>query len=289
MSAAQTPASELELLREKRKTLEQMIRIAEAVERLHHGLTASLLLGKPTHLIPKKVVESFEAMDEKTQMLPSKQLHEILEQLQNSIQEKLASILQIAALDDTDLLAETPESDAVENTPETLLREYQKLAQTAVALRVLLHSRGERTGPTELPVQTDDIRQQISDITKRENRCRSKVKQQVSHLIQDTQQLLKREDLPNGMQEILQASIDAFQANLAHIEAGGNLQNMPVTMEIIEVADTEESIRKNTISGKDAAQSKDEKSSKLEVQPVGKRTSLFGKIVDWITAKFSSL
>ena len=287
MPAAQTPVSELELLREKRKTLEQMVRIAEAVERLHHGLTASLLLGKPTHLIPKKVVESFEAMDEKTQMLPSKQLHRILEQLQSSIQQKLASILQIAALDDTDLLAVTSEPDAADNTPETLLREYQKLAQTAVALRILLHARGEQTGPTELPVQADNIRQQISDIAKRENRCRSKVKQQVNHLIQDTQQLLKRKDLPNGMQEILQASIDAFQANLAHIEAGGNLQNMPVTMEIIEVADTENSIRQNIISTKDKAQTKDGKLPELEAQLAGKRTSLFGKIINWIAAKLS--
>ena len=199
----------------------------------------------------------------------------------------MASILQMAELDDENLLAVIPESDAVNETPEMLLRAFQKLAQTAVALRVLLHTRGERTDPTDLPEQASNIRQKISEIAERENRCRSKVKQQVSQLIRDTKQLLKRENLPNGMQEMLQTSIDDFQENLAHLEAGGNLQNMPVTMEIIEIADTEESMRRHAISIKDKKQIKNKRVSNLNAQLVEKRRGLLGKIIEWIAAKLS--
>ena len=287
MSDTHPPTTELQLLQEKRGALEQVVKIAEAVERLHHGLTAVLLLGKPTHLISNHAIESFEALDEKTHILPSIQLHQILEQLEKNVQEKLASILQIAKLDDQDLLTVSEGPDATTEAPEILLKEYQKLAQTAVALRVLLHARGERTKATHFSMPADYIRQKICDIAKRENLCRNRVRKQVMRLIQDTGKLLKRKDLPNGMQEMLQTSREGLMANLLHIKAGGNLQNMPVAIEVIEIADTGESMRKKVISINDKKPTEEKKPSELEIPLIEKKAGLFSKAIDWIKSKFT--
>jgi len=283
VSIERSPLEELNLLREKRGLLEQAVKIAEAVEHLHHGLMTVMLLGKPTNLISKKAIATFEILDGQTQMLPSDQLCEILKKLENSVQQKLATILQISKLKDRAFIdAEVIAGE--EKTPATLLREYQKLAQTAVAVRVLLHTRGERTAPTVFAVPEDDLRHKITEIREREQGCRTKVKQEIVKLVQDTDQLLIRDDLPEGMRIMLETSRDGFQQNLEHMEVGGSLQTMPVSMEIIDVEDTEEAMMQHSLSA--IKKSQQNKQEQIDLQQ-GSSASFFGKIMRWIKSRFN--
>ncbi len=261
--------------------LEQAVKIAEAVEHLHHGLMAVVLLGKPTNLISKKAIATFEVLDGQTQMLPSDQLREILKKLEHTVQRKLATILQISKLGDRAFI----DAEAIvgeEKTPATLLREYQKLAQTAVALRVLLHTRGEGSSPVTFAVPENDIRHKIAEIKVREQGCRTKVKQEITQLVQDTDQLLIRNDLPDEMRVMLEESRDGCQQNLEHVAAGGSLQTMPVSIEIIDVEDTEEAMRQSTLS----ALRNSRQSTPLQID-LPTDGGFFGKIKYWIKGLFS--
>jgi len=282
VNTERSPLDELNLLREKRGMLEQAVKIAEAIEHLHHGLMAVVLLGKPTNLISKKAIATFEVLDGQTQMLPSDQLHEILKKLEDTVQQKLATILQISKLGDGAFI-DAKALEGEELAPTILLREYQKLAQTAVAVRVLLHTRGEGTSPVSFAIPENDIRHKIAEIKLREQGCRTKVKQEITQLIQDTEQLLIREDLPEEMQAILEALRESCRQNLEHMEAGGSLQVMPVSIEIIEVEDTEEAMRWGALSPT-GHNSQQREQLQRDSSP---NDGFFGKIKHWAKRLFS--
>ncbi len=275
MNIERSLLEELNLLREQRGMLEQAVKIAEAIEHLHHGLTAVMLLGKATNLISKKAIATFEVLDGQTQMLPSEQLREILKKLEDAVQQKLVTILEISKLADSAFI-DVKATVGEERTPATLLREYQKLAQTAVAVRVLLHARGEGTSPVSFAIPESDIRHKIAEIKVREQGCRTKAKQEIAQLVQDADQLLIREDLPEEMQTMLGALRESCQQNLAHMEAGGHLQAMPVSIEIIEVEDTEEAMRWSARPKLHESQQSEERQ-----RDSSSDNGFFGKIKHW--------
>ena len=241
MAIDKSATEELRQLRKKRKALESAMRIAASVERLHQGLKAVMLMGKPTSAIPKQALASYEELDEKTKLQPTAKLQEILAKLEKTIKTRLSTIMRLAELDDEALLARD-QDDAEEGPSENIehiLNDYRKSAQTAVALRVLLKTRGVPTKAVVLDVSADVLKEKIVALGQREKRCRVHARQEIVTLINDIKGLMRR-GVPEGMKQVLLTAHRDLLMNLKHLDAGRTIESLPVSIEIIEMGEEEE-------------------------------------------------
>jgi len=229
---------ELHNLQEKKNTLEQAVRIASSLEKLNDGLKAVMLMGKPTSSISQKSLENIEELDEKTKILSSQKLKEILERLENTVHEKLALIIEISDKEDgsTEEVEESNVSQLSHDEIDVILKEYLKSAQTAIALKVVLRARGEITKPTVLSLPENDIKNKLNEVDIREKECRVKVKNEMTILIRDTESVLSRDDLPENLRAMVKLTCESLALNLKHIEQGKSIDDMPFAIENVEMA-----------------------------------------------------
>jgi len=281
MLAGVNLTQELHNLQEKKSTLERAVRIAASLEKLNHGLKAVILMGKPTSSISKKSIENIEELDEKTKILPSTKLKEILERLENTVQEKLSLILRITEKEE----GEREDAESVDDDigylshddVHGILHEYLKSAQTAVALKIMLRARGEITKPTKLSLPADEIKIRLTEVDAREKKCRNKVKNEMTVLIHDTEKMLKRDELPHDLREMIKVTHASLEMNLRHIESGGSIDNMPVSIENVEMGgDEADFFEVQPVVLK-------KKNSELKIHRPVKRPGFFYKLWRWAT------
>ena len=199
MVADTNSADELGALQKKRITLEKIVRIALAVEQLNDGLQSVILLGKPLSSASPKIKGLIAQLEEKVRLQPSIKIKETLVHLEKSIKGKLEIVLDIAEMDDEQLITLSADEEQV----ETLLRMYAKNAQTAVALKGVLHARGEITRPTPFTVDTEVIVKKLVEISAREKTCRNRVMLSVMTMIDEAKALLSNAELAETMRSIL--------------------------------------------------------------------------------------
>lgn len=231
MAAENNPAEELSALQKKRTTLEKVVRIALAVERLHESLQSVVILGKPLSSASPQIREVMDQLEPSIRSQPVNKLKDSLSYLEKLVQEKLSVILKIAEMDDEQLLGISEDEDQV----EALLESYTKNSQTAVAIKGLLHSRGTEVKPTAFSISSEIIVQKLTEVTEREKTCRNRVELCIINMIEDTQQLLERTDLSSTLVETMNLSIINLQQNLEHIQNGDPIDKMPIPIEIVEI------------------------------------------------------
>lgn len=244
MSGNVNLTQELHDLQERKSTLQQAVRIAASLDKLNRSLKAVILMGKPTSSISEKSLAYLDEMDEKTRNLSSTKLKEILERLESAVKKKLSLILKIAAKEDQDAEASTDEEvdKYTHDEIDSILKEYLKSAQTALALKIMLRARGETTKPTKLSLPAADIKKKLSEVDAREKKCRVKVKKEMTGLIHDTDNMLERDNLPQNLREMIKATRDSLELNLRHIASGGNIDDMPVSIENVEMGGEREDV-----------------------------------------------
>ena len=247
MAAEINPADELSALQRKRATLEKVVRVALAVERLHESLQSVVVLGKPLSSASPQVREVMEQLEDSVRAQPINKLKETLKYLEKLVQGKLEIILEIAEMDDEQLLGLSADEDQV----ETLLETYSKNSQTAVAIKGLLHSRGVETQPTAFSISGEIIVKKLSEVVAREKTCRSRVELCIINMIDDTQTLLAKPDLAPSLVAVMNQSILKLQDNLDHLQSGKSIDNMPTRLEIVEIEGDEVT---SLESGKDSHQ-----------------------------------
>lgn len=233
MAEQRDPGQEIRALEEKRDALERAVKIALNIEHLHTSLEATLLMGQSSADIPEEALATFEKLESSTQGMPLDKLKQNLASLETAIKSKLDSILKIAEMDDDALIASDPIAT------HKLLNNYRKLAQTAVALRVLLHARGEATDATELHVPTEQIRAKLTVVSQKERAYRKVIKTEMGSMITETERLLTNPGISDSMREFLTASNDDLQHNLDHLDSGKSITSMPVAVEMIEMSENE--------------------------------------------------
>ncbi|MDZ4262984.1 MAG: hypothetical protein U1B30_11730 [Pseudomonadota bacterium] len=226
-------SKDLKRLEEKREALEAAVKIALNIERLHSTLEAALLLGTPTSELPEDALATLEELEESIKSQPIGKLKQSLKTLERVVQSRLAQILKISEMD-----AEEFAAPGVEEV-EALLNDYRKQAQTSVALRLLLHSRGEATAATELHVPAEQIRARLSVVEQKEHTYREIIKTEIVTMITETDRMLENPGLSPTMRQFLLASNEDMRSNLAHLNAGKKITNMPVAIEIIEMDERE--------------------------------------------------
>lgn len=253
------PGQEIRALEEKRETLERAVKIALNIEQLHKSLEATLLMGQPSADIPEEALATFKSLESSTQDMPLAKLKQNLASLEQAVKAKLNGILEIADMDDDTLIASDPIAT------HKLLNNYRKLAQTAVALRVLMHIRGEATDATELHVSTEQIRAKLTVVTQKERAYRKVIKTEMASMITESERLLTNSDVINSIRDFITTTNKDLQRNIEHIDSGLSITSMPIAVEIIEVSEA-------NITSLDTAGSSTTQTQKNETPTVQKQT-----------------
>jgi len=228
-----SPSEELRIIEEKRGALEQAVRIALSIEQMQKGLSAALVMGEETANFPPEVLSLVDELSDPIKSATTDKLRDALAALQKIVGDNLSRIIEISEMDEQALLG------ADIGVIERLLEDYRKKSQTAVAIRVLLGTRGEKTEPLQHKVSPDELRQRIERLDEKEKVCREAVKCELEGMISETERILQRDDLPDKMRQIMAASLEDFRDNLAHLESGASIRTLPVAVEIVEMSEGE--------------------------------------------------
>ncbi len=224
-----SPSEELRIIEEKRGTLEEAVRIALSIEQMHKGLSAALVMGTETARFPPETLALVDELSDEIRAAPDARLKEALAALEKIVTGKLERMLELAAMAESELLG------ADLGVIGRLLEDYRKKAQTAVALRVLLGQRGHRTEPVGLGTATERLRQRIEQLDERERHCRARVRRELTELAEESERILRRDDLPEAMRRVVEASLEDVRANIAHLDGGAPMRTLPVAVEIVEM------------------------------------------------------
>ncbi|MBI5041580.1 MAG: hypothetical protein HZB57_10420, partial [Gammaproteobacteria bacterium] len=88
---------ELRALAGKKVSLVQLIRIAQAIERLQKGLEAVVLMGKPASGISKHAIRFYEQLSDHIRSAPTDKILGDIDTLDQSIAANIDAILDIAS------------------------------------------------------------------------------------------------------------------------------------------------------------------------------------------------
>ena len=237
------PSKELRVLRSKKETLQNVIKIARALTRLHQGLQAVLLLGRASSKVPKHAVRFYDALSEDVKHLPVNILQQDLKAVDRLVRQDFDNILAIANAGDAHFPVNTAPTGVAEFGQDDarvhkMLDEFRRRAQTAVCLRVILRERGIATTPLALPVPEQILQKQIDVLEKKETHYKAKIRSDVTAMKSDVEALLQNAAFPDAIkQELLQTKL-GLQQDLEHIDAGKDLDDLPFPIESVESAET---------------------------------------------------
>ncbi len=235
------PADQFASLRQQRAALEKIFKVAAAVERLHTGLRCALEMGEPPRRVSAKARDFLAKLDGDTLTQPNEKLNKSLMQLDREVSEHLGKMVELADIgaDVLEDMAAAPDSDSVEPMQKAmrLLNEFSRKAQTSAAIRVLLHERGVPVRPVTLGLPTRHFKKRIHDLKLRETACREQAKRSIQGIQRDLNSLLSNPSFPADIVELLQETRRGLEKNLRHLERGGNMDELPAPMELINVAE----------------------------------------------------
>ncbi len=278
------PSQELRALRNKKETLQNVIKITRALTRLHQGLQAVLLLGRSASKVPKHAVRFYDALSLEVKQLPSNTLQQDLKAVDRLVRQDFDNILAIAEDNEAHFPGAAKLSSASageaggQDRIHKLLDEFRRRAQTAVCLRVILRERGIATLPLVLPVPEVKLQKQIDVLERKETRYKTKIRTDVMAMKNDVDVLLKNTAFPEAIRQELKQTQLGLQKDIEHIDAGRDLDDLPFPIESVESAET---VFASPVSNESQARPVNQKNTAQMSQPAP--LSFFPKLWWWLT------
>ncbi len=228
------PRDELSRVQRKRKALQQVFRITEAVERLYSGLESVLVLDEPAIRLPAQALTAFNDLSGKTQMLSKARLVKSLEAVDADVRRNLAGILDLVdeAGRRVDEL-EGGESAPMEDQAAAFIQGFRRKAQTAVALRVLLHKRGVGQVPQASTIPKQELTKRLQDLVVREQVCRKRIKEGVTEFRNDTAKILANQEIPGPIKDKVREVVKRLEEELRELEAGIKADGRSLQLETV--------------------------------------------------------
>jgi len=226
------PSEQFQLISEKREALEKLIRIAHGVENQQKALSELALAAKPSQEFPDQVVKYFGAIEERMKSLAVPDILKKLQSVEKVTNETIEDILMLTRLDINSLRDDQIEKISLDSFTDSI-DNFKRRSQTALALRFVLKKRGVAVAPLKLPLSQEHIALQVKQLKQKENQCAQQVKHEVIAIIEDTSLLMRQGNLPEEMNSSLQMIRKAMQQNLAHLQNGGLVSEIPNAFESV--------------------------------------------------------
>lgn len=236
MSAAesQNPREELERIRLKRRTLQRVFQITEAIERLYSGLESVLIMGTPAIRLPAQALAAFNDLTDKTRIMTQARLVQALEAVDREVRKSLSRILEL--VDEigkrVDGLA-GGEAEPLEDQVTTFIQQFRRKAQTAVALRVLLEKRGVGQIPQFPAIPKHDLNKRLKQLLAREQICGTRIKEGVSEFRKDAALILANDEVPEPIKAKVREVVAELEDELLNLQEGVKADGRSLQLETV--------------------------------------------------------
>ena len=230
-------------LEDKRRILQQIVDITNAIESMQDSLNAVLVLGVSSKEIPEKALNLYSSLSDSLRNLPVKQIKVYFDNLEAIIKSQLEKILHYSGLDFSDgeeIEFISLSSEEAKENPLDLLDEFKRTAQTAVSLRVLLRKRGVPTPGSAIPIAPEVIKKQLVELDNQEQQQRAKAEQKIDEMQADVENMLANPDYPDGMKDILKGVVSNLQRDKKLLSSGASLSKLSFVAESHEIVGVEE-------------------------------------------------
>ncbi len=291
----ESPTTELDIIKEKRAALQQLVKLTCTLNRLHQGLQAVILMGKSASQIPAKIIDKFRTLSGSLKDRPTETLKNTLSSTDQKIQRDIKHVLEVSQKSDALLekylgVQGKKLVDVLKDDYHEYVNDFKKKSQTSITLRIALKSRKVITKAFNLPVPESFIEQQIVSLDLREKKCRKVIKEDMMTLQSDVNALMSRKDCSEEIKNILIKIDSELKQNTDHLNSGSNIEEMPMVYESIELSATPQTIKEM----QDQAQPAEEEKTEKEIEPEPEQTeaakikrSFFSKLWKWLTTSSS--
>lgn len=286
-AAAGSVTEEVRLLKERRKSLDDVIRFTLGINGLQKSLESVLLLKQPPKDIPRDLLNVLGNISDSVATLPANELAKRLVLVEKSIQEDINTIMgisnQLDILDATSL--QDDESVVKTSKLHDLVADFRRRTNTAIILKLHLRKRGATVSESVIPVPTDVLVGQVSKLVVEENKCRERTIKGLKKLDHEIGDLIINPTHPPEIKLYVEELHSQINQNIKHLNEGKDIEKMPYAVEIIQMG---ESKKKPIVKKKKVTKTKEKSSNKKNIKVKRKkRKGFFRKIINWISSPWS--
>jgi hypothetical protein len=227
----------VELIHEKRLLLKRVVMITRATERMQDSLKSVLILGQPSTSIPEGMLKYYHILSNKVKQKPTEKVRWYLKKLEELIKSNLQGIIKLTLQEqDAPDTGQSSEQEADDYSDEamTLLSEFKRQSQTAVALKILLQQRGIYTSGTVIKASVQQIEGHIKRLEKREEIQRKKLQAHIAEMHVDLNVMLKSDKYSDDMKRVFRKVIVDLESDKQAIERGGRINDLQLSFEMVE-------------------------------------------------------
>lgn len=227
----------VELIKEKRLLLKRVVMITRATERMQDSLKSVLILGNPSTSIPKGLLKYYHVLSSKIQQKPTDKISWYLDKLEQLIKSNLQGIIDITLqehdVSDPVYTSEQADEDYSDESM-TLLGEFKRQSQTAVALKILLQQRGVYTSGTVVKASVQQIEGHIKRLEASEGVQRQKLQSHITEMHADLNFMLASDQYSDDMKKVFRKVIADLENDRQAIERGDKVDELELSFEMVE-------------------------------------------------------
>lgn len=291
-AAAGSVIDEVRLLKERRKSLDDVIKLTLGIQHLQKSLESVLLLKQPAKDIPRDFLQIMGNISDSVANLPSNELEKRLHLVEKTIQQDIDTIMgvsnQLEILDPSTL--GDPESRDTSENLHNLVADFRRRTNTAIILKLHLRKRGVNVTESVIPVSTDVLVSEVSKLINEEKKCNIKTIKNLSEMSNNVDEIIINPDYPDTIKEIALLMQAKININIKHLQQGKDIEKMPYVIEIIELGHSKEG-KVNTEKEKTKKSKKGINILKNKKPPAAtknkKSSSFIKKLFKWFSSSWS--
>ena len=233
--------TELEIIKQKRAALQKLVKLTSMLHQLNQGLQSVIIMGKSAAKIPEKIINKFKSLSDGLKDKPTDIIKNTLNSTDQKIQSDIKHVLEISQKSDALLEQQlgatgTKLIDVLKEDYHEYVNGFKKKSQTSITLRIALKTRNAMVSAFNLPVPESFIQHQIVSLDLKEETCRKVIKQDMSSLQNDVDDLMQQEDCSDDVKKILSEIKSNLKINADHFNSGKSIDDMPIIYESIELS-----------------------------------------------------
>ena len=236
-AAAGSVSEEIRLIKQRRKSLDHIIKFTLSISRLQKSLESVLLLKKPTKDIPRDLLKVLGSISDNVANLPSNELMKRLTRIEESIQEDMNAIMGITNQPDSIDDSNSNQAEDISKKLQSLINDFRRRINTAIVLKLHMRTRGMEVAETTVPITAEELVSQVSKLVVEEKKCRTKTKDELEAMDNQMETIINNEDCPEAMKNYAEQLRREIHQNIEHLNKGKDIEKMPYVVEIIQMGE----------------------------------------------------
>ena len=281
-AAAGSVTEEIRLLKQRRKSLDHIIKFTLGINRLQQSLESVLLLKKPTKDIPRDLLKMLGNISDNVANLPSNELMKRLNRIEESIKNDMDKIMGITKQPETIDATNPDQPEDISENLQSLINDFRRRINTAVVLKLHMRTRGIKVTETTIPITAEELVSQVSKLVVEEKKCRTKTKDELQAMNNEMEIILNNENCPEAMTKYAIELQQQINKNIDHINKGKDIEKMPFVVEIIQMGQNDKETNNPTKVEENILPLDDSTND-----ATGKKLGFFSKINKWMSTPWS--